>query len=358
MTEQPRILIVGAAGQVGVELQRSFAGFGSVVAVDLESVDLANEEQTRALVRRIRPDVILNAAAYTAVDRAESQRDLAMAINATAPRVLAEEALPLNALLVHYSTDYVFNGEKEQPWVESDEPNPLNMYGISKLAGEQAIQQVGGRFPDFSHQLGLWSAWQQLFLTMLRLGRERDRLSIVDDQFGGPTTSIELANATRTITEGVLPDDLDGPGLGWTLPHDLRGLNDVVRVCEGHLRRCGCAAQREATRTHEPQATKDYPTPAKRPRNSVLSNEKLYDRFGVRLASWQTALDDVFEALSSAGDSSAHSRETDYDQAEVAKPQPIRAGFTTHPGDSGEAAILLRATRIPQSRSWTIAPKQ
>ena len=305
MTEQPRILIVGAAGQVGVELQRSFAGFGSVVAVDLETVDLANEEQTRALVRRIRPDVILNAAAYTAVDRAESQRDLAMAINATAPRVLAEEALPLNALLVHYSTDYVFNGEKEQPWFESDEPNPLNFYGVSKLAGEQAVQQAGGRFLIFRTSWVYGPHGNNFLLTMLRLGRERDRLAIVDDQFGGPTTSIELANATRTITEGVLAGEF-GSTEEWA------GLYHMT--CGGSTTWFGFAkaifagaAKRLNVKPPElaPQATKDYPTPAKRPRNSVLSNEKLYDTFGVRLASWQKALDDVFEALNAASTGSA-----------------------------------------------------
>jgi dTDP-4-dehydrorhamnose reductase len=305
-TEQPRVLIVGAAGQVGVELKRRFAGFGSIVAVDLESVDLADEAQTRALVRRVRPDVILNAAAYTAVDRAESQHDLAMAINATAPRILAEEALPLNALLVHYSTDYVFNGEKEQPWIESDEPNPLNMYGTSKLAGEQAIQQMGGRFLIFRTSWVYGPHGNNFLFTMLRLGRERDRLSIVDDQFGGPTTSIELANATRTITEGVLAGQF-GAAQDWA------GLYHMT--CAGSTTWFGFAKAifDRAARLHvkppelTPQATKDYPTPAKRPRNSVLSNEKLCARFGVRLASWQTALDDVFEALGSAGNSPAQS---------------------------------------------------
>jgi len=307
MADQPRVLIVGAAGQVGVELQRSFADFGSVVAVDLETVDLANEEQTRALVRRIRPDVILNAAAYTAVDRAESQRDLAMAINATAPRVLAEEALSLDALLVHYSTDYVFNGEKEQPWVESDEPNPLNMYGVSKLAGERAIRQVGGRFLIFRTSWVYGPHGNNFLLTMLRLSRERDRLAIVDDQFGGPTTSIELANATRTITEGVLAGEF-GSTEEWA------GLYHMT--CGGSTTWFGFAKAifaGAATRLNvkppelAPQATKDYPTPARRPRNSVLSNEKVYDTFGVRLASWQKALDDVFEALISGGSGSAQS---------------------------------------------------
>jgi dTDP-4-dehydrorhamnose reductase len=301
MTEQPRILIVGAAGQVGLELQRSFAGFGSMVAVDLESVDLADEGQTRALVHRVQPNVILNAAAYTAVDRAESQTDVAMAINATAPRVLAEEALRLDALLVHYSTDYVFNGQEQQPWVETDEPNPLNVYGASKLAGEQAIQQVGGRFLTFRTSWVYGPHGNNFLLTMLRLARERDRLSIVDDQFGSPTTSIELANATRTITEGVLAGRF-GTAQDWV------GLYHMT--CGDSTTWFGFAKaifDRAATQLQvkppelTPLATKDYPTPAKRPRNSVLSNQKLYNRFGVRLASWQTALDDVFRALGSAG---------------------------------------------------------
>ena len=146
MSSERRILIVGAAGQAGRELQRSFSDFGTIVAVDRESVDLAVPEQIRELVNRERPDVILNAAAYTAVDRAESEIDLAMAINAEAPRVLAEEARKQGALLVHYSTDYVFDGTKQGAWTEEDVAHPLNAYGKSKLAGEEAIQRVGGAF--------------------------------------------------------------------------------------------------------------------------------------------------------------------------------------------------------------------
>ena len=300
MTEQPRILIVGAAGQVGLELQRSFAGFGSIVAVDLESVDLADEGQTRTLVRRVQPNVILNAAAYTAVDRAESQPDVAMAINAIAPRVLAEEALNLEALLVHYSTDYVFNGQKREPWIESDEPNPLNVYGESKLAGEKAIEQAGCRFLTFRTSWVYGPHGNNFLFTMLRLARERDRLSIVDDQFGSPTTSIELANATRTITEGVLAGKFGGTQDWAGLYHMTCGDSTTwFGFAKAIFERAPSkllAKRPELT----PLATKDYPTPARRPRNSVLSNQRLYDRFGVRLASWQHALDDVFGALGSA----------------------------------------------------------
>lgn len=300
-TEQPRILIVGAAGQVGVELQSSFADFGCVVAADMETVDLADADQTRALVRRVKPHAILNAAAYTAVDRAESEPGVAKAINEDAPRVLAEEARCLNALLVHYSTDYVFDGQKRQPWVESDEPNPLNVYGATKLAGERAIEQVGGRYLIFRTSWVYGPHGKNFLLTMLRLAAERDCLSIVDDQIGSPTTSIELAKATRTITEGVLTGQF-----GCT--QDWAGLYHMT--CADATTWFGFAQAiflRAAAQLHvkspqlTPLATEGYPTPAKRPRYSVLSNQKLYQRFGVCLAPWQGALDEVFRVLGVTG---------------------------------------------------------
>jgi dTDP-4-dehydrorhamnose reductase len=293
-TEQPRILIVGAAGQVGLELQRSFAGFGDLVAVDLESVDISKADQTRALVRRVQPDVILNAAAYTAVDRAESEQELAMAINAEAPRILAEEALALGALLVHYSTDYVFNGDKQQPWTETDEPNPLNVYGASKLAGEQAIERVGGKYLIFRTSWVYGPHGKNFLLTMLRLAGERDSLSIVDDQIGAPTTSIELANATRTIAEGVLAGRF-GAIKDWAGLYHMTcaGATSWFGFAQAIFDKAGQIKKPVLT----PQATKDYPTPAQRPRNSVLSNEKLNHRFGVSLKSWQDALDTVMEAI-------------------------------------------------------------
>jgi len=196
MSDQSRILIVGNAGQVGVELERSFAGFGDIVGVDRESVDLADADQVRALVRRVEPGIILNAAAYTAVDRAESEPEVAYAVNADAPRILAEEALRTNALLVHYSTDYVFDGAKLSPWTEQDAPAPLNVYGASKLAGEEAILQTGGNVLIFRTSWVYGPHGSNFLLTMLRLGRQRDSLSIVNDQIGSPTTSIELARAT------------------------------------------------------------------------------------------------------------------------------------------------------------------
>ena len=296
----PRILIVGNAGQLGRELERIFFGVGSIVGVDRESVDLADAEQTGELVRRAAPDIILNAAAYTAVDRAESERDLAHAINEQAPRVLAEEALQHNALFVHYSTDYVFDGSKSAPWIETDSPNPLNVYGASKLAGERAVENTGGKFLIFRTSWVYGPHGNNFLLTMLRLARERDRLSIVDDQIGGPTTSIELARATHSIVTGILAGRFGAPGDWASLYH---------MTCDGSVSWFGFAqaifaraAQLLATKPPAliPIATKDYPTPAARPHYSVLSNAKLQARFAEKLLPWESALEEALQALRNA----------------------------------------------------------
>ncbi len=280
-------------------LEKIFADsvIGPVIGVDRESVDLADPAQTRELVRRTAPDVILNAAAYTAVDRAESERDLAYAINEGAPRVLAEEALRRDAVFVHYSTDYVFDGSKASPWLETDAPHPLSVYGASKLAGEQAVTAAGGRFLIFRTSWVYGPHGNNFLLTMLRLARERDRLSIVDDQIGAPTTSIELARATHAIVTGILAGQFGAP-------EDWAGLYHMT--CGGSVSWFGFA-QAIFARAAEllavkppaltPIATKDYPTPAARPRNSVLSNAKLCDRFGVELSPWESALEETLEAL-------------------------------------------------------------
>jgi dTDP-4-dehydrorhamnose reductase len=298
--ENPRILIAGNAGQLGRELEKIFAGFGPVIGVDRESVDLADPGQTRELVRRAAPDVILNAAAYTAVDRAESERDLAYAINVGAPRVLAEEAHRRNALFVHYSTDYIFDGSKSTPWIETDTPHPLNVYGASKLAGEQAVESIGGQFLIFRTSWVYGPHGSNFLLTMLRLARERDRLSIVDDQIGGPTTSIELARATHSIVTGILAGRFG-------TPEDWTGLYHMT--CGGSVSWFGFA-QTIFARAAElldlkppaltPIATKDYPTPAARPRYSVLSNTKLQARFAEKLAPWEAALEETLQTLRSA----------------------------------------------------------
>ena len=297
LSRNPRILILGNAGQLGRELEQIFASVGPIVAVDRESVDLADPDQTRDLVRRAAPDIILNAAAYTAVDRAESEMALAHAINALAPRVLAEEAAERNSLLVHYSTDYVFDGGKQEPWTEADAPSPLSVYGASKLAGEQAIQNSRARHLIFRTSWIYGPHGNNFLLTMLRLAAERDSLSIVDDQFGAPTTSIELARVTHAIVTGVLAGRF-GVAADWS------GLYHMT--CAGSVSWFGFAQAIFARASEQlgvkapeliPIGTKDYPTPAARPRNSVLSNAKLHARFGVQLPTWQSALDEVIAHL-------------------------------------------------------------
>jgi dTDP-4-dehydrorhamnose reductase len=297
VSNEQRVLILGGAGQLGLELQRSFAGPHPLVAVDRAVADLAVPDQLRAIVRRVQPNVILNAAAYTAVDRAETEPEVAMAINARAPRILAEEARSLHALFVHYSTDYVFDGSKPEPWTESEVPRPLNAYGASKLAGEEAVKQSGCRHLIFRTSWVYGPHGKNFLLTMLRLGRERERLTVVDDQIGAPTSSLELARATKAIVDGVLQGRF-GDAESWT------GLYNMT--CSGSVSWCGFAQAIFARagkllEDRRPEVTpipsSDYPTPAQRPQNSVLSNARLQERFGVELAPWEQALDAVMARL-------------------------------------------------------------
>jgi len=297
MSESPRVLILGATGQLGMELQRCFAGTAPLVALGREGLDLGVPADIRELVERVRPDVILNAAAYTAVDRAESDKERAFAVNGRGPRLLAEAALRANALLVHYSTDYVFDGRKYEPWSEDDATRPLNVYGASKLEGEAAIRHVGGRYLIFRTSWVYGPQGRNFLFTMLRLGRESHELNLVSDQVGAPTTSMELARATRTIVDGVLEGRYGSPA-EWAGVYHM--------TCEGSTTWCGFAQaifQRAGAllEGHKPRVnpipSRDYPTPARRPENSVLSNARLHERFGVQLAPWESALDEVMAVL-------------------------------------------------------------
>jgi len=297
MPAKPRILLLGPTGQVGRELQTSFANLGEIVCAGRESADLSAPQHLRDLVRRTAPAIILNAAAYTAVDRAESEPELAATINAEAPRVLAEEAQQLGALLVHYSTDYVFDGTKPDPWTEADTPAPLNTYGAGKLAGEQAIQNVGGRHLIFRTSWVYGPHGRNFLFTMLRLGRERDRLTIVNDQFGAPTSSIEIAAATRSIVEGAIAGRF-GEVNEWAGLYHMTCADSTTwfGFAQAIFARASALI---GGKTPEliPITTEEFPTPARRPRNSVLSNAKLKAKFGVRLAPWQSALDNVMAVL-------------------------------------------------------------
>ncbi len=296
-TEAPRILIVGKNGQLGLELEKAFAGFGTATAVGRETIDLSDAAQIRELVRSAEPDVILNAAAYTAVDRAETESDLALAINSRAPRVLAEEAKKRGALLVHYSTDYVFDGKKQGPWIESDAPLPLNIYGASKLAGEQALEEVGGNYLIFRTSWVYGPHGKNFLSTMLRLAKEKDSLSVVDDQIGAPTTSIELGRATHAIVTGLLADRFGSLQECSGIYHmTCAGSTSWFGFAQAIFAKAGKLIGGKSPKLNA-ISTKDYPTPATRPLNSVLSNAKLHARFGVKLAGWETALNQVMKRL-------------------------------------------------------------
>ncbi len=285
-----KILLTGKNGQIGWELMHALAPLGEVIALGRDDLDLAAPDQIVSAVRSVRPDVIVNAAAYTAVDRAESEPDAANAVNAAAVAVLAEEGKRARSLLIHYSTDYVFDGTKDTPYVEEDRPNPINAYGRSKLAGEQAIQHIDGA------HLILRTSWvystrgKNFLLTIRRLLREKDELRVVSDQIGAPTTAGDLAQATAELLRRH-----GAAGLG-----DARGIYHATS--SGSTSWYGFAA--EILRLERcdfrvrvvPITSNEYPTPARRPKNSRLSNEKLLRRLGVRLPTWEAGLKKISSA--------------------------------------------------------------
>lgn len=290
-----KILLTGHQGQLGHELKRSLAPLGEVIAVGQSDCNLADEAAIRALVQSIKPQVIINPAAYTAVDRAESEPELALAINGRAPAVLAEEAKSCRALLIHYSTDYVFDGRKPGTYQESDSPNPLNVYGRTKLAGEDAVL-------TYSHSLVLRTSWvvgshgNNFARTMLRLGAERDQLRVVADQIGTPTSASLLADCTALVLQQ------------WRLqPHDFPyGLYHLTASGETSWHQYARFVLEEASkagRTLKVQAadiqaiaTSDYPTPAQRPQNSRLNCQKFTDTFGLRLPDWREAVSQILKS--------------------------------------------------------------
>jgi dTDP-4-dehydrorhamnose reductase len=282
------ILLIGKNGQVGWELQNTLLPYGNLVALDRTQLDLTQADDIRRTIREVSPAIIVNAAGYTTVDKAEEEAALAMMVNATAPGVLAEEASRLDALLVHYSTDYVFDGTRLAPYVEEDEANPVNVYGKTKLAGEQAIRATGCK------HLILRASWiysargTNFVLTMLRLGRARKEIAVVSDQIGSPTSARELAKTTAELLEKVIR------------PHEQSGLY--------HLSASGYASRFEFAKKIIDTAkmlsgnpsewadivattTENYPLPAARPLNAATSKEKIKRIFDVKMPSWDSQLD-------------------------------------------------------------------
>lgn len=285
------ILLTGASGQVGWELQRSLSTLGRVVAPTHGEFDLSRPESLAATIRKIKPDLIVNPAAYTAVDKAETEQELAYAINAEAPGVLAKEAASRGISLIHFSTDYVFDGAQFGAYSESDKTNPLGVYGASKLAGEELVAASG------ADHLILRTSWvyglrgKNFLLTMQRLARERDKLSVVADQYGAPTWARSIADATAQMLAIWL-----SPG---ATREDHVRLSGVYHLtCGGRTSWHGFAqeilqnmqAQGEKVPELKAITTAEYPTPAKRPANSVLSNEKLQQTFGIHMPDWRQAL--------------------------------------------------------------------
>lgn len=289
-----KILLTGKNGQIGWELQRSLASLADIVAVGHHEMNLADIDSVRKVIREVRPELIVNAAAYTAVDQAESEPDLAMTVNGVAPGVMAEEAKRLGAVIIHYSTDYVFDGASERPYAEADAPAPLNVYGQTKLAGERAIQATG-----VSHLI-LRTSWvygargRNFLLTILRLAQERQELKVVDDQVGVPVWSRMLAQMTSQIlSQHYSP--FRRPAFSVA---DVSGLYHMVSggpatSWHGFARKI---LENISHRTSQdlpklvPIPSADYPLPAKRPRNSVMSCEKLIQAYGLQIPAWEDSL--------------------------------------------------------------------
>lgn len=283
-----RILITGKNGQVGYELERSLQGLGEIIALDRTQLDLGNSDEIRQTIRDIKPNLIVNPAAYTAVDKAESEPELAMQINGIAPGIMAEEASKIGSAIIHYSTDYVFDGTSARAYLEEDTPNPVNVYGQTKLAGELAIQASGALF------LILRTSWvyamrgQNFLLTIKRLAKERDALRIIDDQHGAPTWARTIADTTaHIVAKSSSKSGLINNQEAWSNIYHL--------TAQGHTTWHGFAneilsqANIDKIPTLTAIPTTEYPTPAIRPLNSRLCSDKLIKTF-CDLPQWREAL--------------------------------------------------------------------
>jgi dTDP-4-dehydrorhamnose reductase len=294
-----RILLLGRDGQVGWELQRSLAPLGTVIALGRAEADLEQPETLREALRVNAPDLIVNAAAYTAVDKAESEPDLAATVNSHAVRVLAEEAKNCGALLIHYSTDYVFDGSKPGSYTEDDAPNPLSVYGRTKLDGERAIHVTGCRHLIFRTSWVYAARGGNFVKTILRLAGERDELKIVADQVGAPTSAELIADVTALCVGYVThcPERFaDAWGVYNLVASGETSWHNCARFVVENAARLGLPLKLSCD-SIRPIATSEYPLPARRPANSRLATDKLNRVFGIELPHWQIHLKRVVEEL-------------------------------------------------------------
>jgi dTDP-4-dehydrorhamnose reductase len=294
VTASPRVLLFGRSGQVGYAVRQLLAGGADVVALDVGDVDFAQPGSLAVAVADARPDVVVNAAAYTAVDRAEQEPDVALAVNAEAPGVLAEACARRGALLIHYSTDYVFDGTKGTPYVEEDVPAPLSVYGRTKLEGERRIAEAGGRHVILRTSWVYGPRGHNFLLTMLRLFAEREEVRVVDDQYGAPTSAAFLAEATRLVIAA-------GPGAADSGVYHCSA--DGITTWHGFASLVHSLDQRPEKRCARvvPIATAEFPTPARRPRWSVLDTGRAAERFGLVRRPWGVLVHEVMAELAAGG---------------------------------------------------------
>lgn len=286
-----KILLLGKNGQVGWELQRSLAPLGALIALDRHVVDdlcgdLSDLDSLRATIRKVKPDFIVNAAAYTAVDKAEGEIELAYRLNGEACRVMAEEAVSQGAWLIHYSSDYVFNGQGTKPWEESDTVAPLNHYGASKAAGEQAIIDSGCKYLIFRTSWCYSARGSNFAKTMLKLARERETLSVIADQIGAPTGAELIADVTAQAIRCVLLR----PELAGVYHLAASGEVSWHRYAEYVIEFARANGEQLAVTAINPMKASDYPTSARRPLNSRLNTQKLRDNFSLHLPDWQSGV--------------------------------------------------------------------
>lgn len=293
-----RFLLTGKNGQVGFELQRALAPLGEIIAVDHAACDLADPAAIRYLLAEVRPDIVINPAAYTAVDKAESEPALAYAVNATAPGVFGEALAKTGGLVIHYSTDYVFDGKKGEGYGEDDQPNPQSIYGKSKLAGERALQASGAHYLIFRTSWVFGAHGANFAKTMLRLAAEKDNLNVVTDQYGAPTSAALLADVTAQVIGRYQRQGSMGfpfglyhlVAAGVTTWHEYAKAVIQAAIASGRPVRLCLEDVRGIS-------TAEYPLPAPRPANSRLETKRLQEAFGLVMPPWQAGLHHVLQQI-------------------------------------------------------------